>query len=74
MKACCRTGPSTSMPGFNRPGSILVSEAFLIEGGKIRRVEMIGPARGLPHELAVGRIERGLTFVTVRLKADTTHT
>lgn len=30
--------------GFNRPGSILVTEAFLIEGGKIRRVEMIGPA------------------------------
>jgi hypothetical protein len=31
-------------PGFNRPGSILVTEAFLIEDGKIRRVEMIGPA------------------------------
>src|SRR5215472_12191866 len=30
--------------GFNRPGSILVTEAFLIENGKIRRVEMIGPA------------------------------
>jgi hypothetical protein len=30
--------------GFNRPSSILVTEAFLIEGGKIRRVEMIGPA------------------------------
>lgn len=30
--------------GFNRPGSILVTEAFLIEDGKIRRVEMIGPA------------------------------
>jgi len=29
--------------GFNRPSSILVSEAFLIENGKIRRVEMIGP-------------------------------
>jgi hypothetical protein len=29
--------------GFNRPGSILVTEAFLIENGKIRRVEMIGP-------------------------------
>ena len=25
--------------GFNRPGSILVTEAFLIDGGKIRRVE-----------------------------------
>jgi hypothetical protein len=30
--------------GFNRPSSILVSEAFLIENGKIRRVEMIGPS------------------------------
>jgi hypothetical protein len=30
--------------GFNRPGSILVTEAFLIENGKIRRVEMIGPS------------------------------
>ena len=29
--------------GFNRPSSILVTEAFLIENGKIRRVEMIGP-------------------------------
>jgi hypothetical protein len=30
--------------GFNRPSSILVTEAFLIDNGKIRRVEMIGPA------------------------------
>jgi len=30
--------------GFNRPGSILLTEAFLIDGSKIRRVEMIGPA------------------------------
>jgi hypothetical protein len=30
--------------GFNRPSSILVTEAFLIEGDKIRRVEMIGPS------------------------------
>src|SRR5215468_7606096 len=30
--------------GFNRPGSILVTEAFLIENGKIRRVEMVGPS------------------------------
>ena len=37
-------GTKHSYPGFNRPGSILVSEAFLIENGKIRRVEMIGPA------------------------------
>jgi hypothetical protein len=29
---------------FNRPSSILVTEAFLIENGKIRRVEMIGPS------------------------------
>ena len=29
---------------FNRPSSILVNEAFLIENGKIRRVEMIGPS------------------------------
>jgi hypothetical protein len=37
-------GTKHSYPGFNRPSSILVTEAFLIEGGKIRRVEMIGPA------------------------------
>jgi hypothetical protein len=37
-------GTKHSYPGFNRPSSILVSEAFLIEGGKIRRVEMVGPA------------------------------
>jgi len=30
--------------GFSRPGSILVTEAFLIENGKIRRVEMVGPS------------------------------
>jgi hypothetical protein len=36
-------GTKHSYPGFNRPSSILVTEAFLIEGGKIRRVEMIGP-------------------------------
>lgn len=29
---------------FNRPSSILVTEAFLIDKGKIRRVEMIGPS------------------------------
>jgi hypothetical protein len=38
------TGEKYSYRGFNRPGSILVTEAFLIESGKIRRVEMIGPA------------------------------
>ena len=37
-------GRAYSYRGFNRPGSILVTEAFLIEGDKIRRVEMIGPA------------------------------
>jgi hypothetical protein len=36
-------GTKHSYPGFNRPASILVTEAFLIENGKIRRVEMIGP-------------------------------
>ena len=53
-------GTKHSYPGFNRPSSILVTEAFLIENGKIRRVEMIGPG-GLSHELAVGRVERRLT-------------
>lgn len=37
-------GTKHSYPGFNRPSSILVSEAFLIENAKIRRVEMIGPS------------------------------
>lgn len=37
-------GRPYSFRGFNRPSSILVSEAFLIENGKIRRVEMVGPA------------------------------
>jgi hypothetical protein len=36
-------GTKHSYNGFNRPTSILVTEAFLIEDGKIRRVEMIGP-------------------------------
>jgi len=35
-------GRPYSFRGFNRPSSILVTEAFLIENGKIRRVEMIG--------------------------------
>jgi hypothetical protein len=35
--------------GFNRPSSILVTEAFLIENGKIRRVEMVGP--GVPYHM-----------------------
>jgi hypothetical protein len=37
-------GTKHSYQGFNRPSSILVTEAFLIEDGKIRRVEMIGPS------------------------------
>ena len=37
-------GRKYSFKFFNRPSSILVTEAFLIENGKIRRVEMIGPA------------------------------
>jgi hypothetical protein len=37
-------GRPFAFKGFNRPSSILVTEAFLIENGKIRRVEMIGPA------------------------------
>ncbi len=37
-------GRKFSFKGFNRPSSILVTEAFLIENGKIRRVEMIGPS------------------------------
>ena len=37
-------GTKHSYQGFNRPSSILVTEAFLIENGKIRRVEMIGPS------------------------------
>jgi hypothetical protein len=37
-------GRKYTFRGFNRPGSILVTEAFLIENAKIRRVEMIGPA------------------------------
>lgn len=35
--------PFTFRNLFTRPSSILVTEAFLIENGKIRRVEMIGP-------------------------------
>jgi hypothetical protein len=35
-------GREHQFPGFNRPSSILVTEAFLIEDGKIRRVEMVG--------------------------------
>jgi hypothetical protein len=37
-------GRKYAFKGFNRPSSILVTEAFLIESAKIRRVEMIGPS------------------------------
>jgi hypothetical protein len=37
-------GTKHRYPRFNRPSSILVTEAFLIEDRKIRRVEMIGPS------------------------------
>lgn len=37
-------GRKYAFKGFNRPSSILVTEAFLIENGKIRRVEMVGPS------------------------------
>jgi hypothetical protein len=43
-KGILSDGSSFEFPGFNRPSSILVTEAFLIEDGKIRRVEMIGPS------------------------------
>ena len=42
-KGTLSDGRPHEYPGFNRPSSILVSEAFLIEDGKIRRVEMVGP-------------------------------
>jgi hypothetical protein len=43
-KGILSDGRPYSFPGFNRPSSILVTEAFLIENGKIRRVEMVGPS------------------------------
>ena len=42
-------GRKYTFKAFNRPSSILVTEAFLIENGKIRRVEMIGPS--VPYHL-----------------------
>jgi len=41
-KGVLSDGRSYEFKGFNRPSSILVTEAFLIENGKIRRVEMVG--------------------------------
>ena len=43
-KGVLSDGREYTFKGFNRPSSILVTEAFLIEKGKIRRVEMIGPS------------------------------
>jgi len=43
-KGVLSDGRPYAFKGFNRPSSILVNEAFLIESGKIRRVEMIGPS------------------------------
>jgi hypothetical protein len=43
-KGVLSTGQEWTFRGFNRPSSILVTEAFLIENGKIRRVEMVGPS------------------------------
>ncbi len=43
-------GRKYAFKGFNRPSSLLVTEAFLIEDGKIRRVEMIGPS--VPYHMA----------------------
>jgi hypothetical protein len=43
-KGILSDGRPHEYPFFNRPSSILVSEAFLIENGKIRRVEMVGPS------------------------------
>lgn len=43
-KGVLSDGRPYEFKGFNRPSSILVIEAFLIEEGKIRRVEMVGPS------------------------------
>jgi hypothetical protein len=43
-KGILSDGRPHEFPMFNRPSSILVIEAFLIENGKIRRVEMVGPS------------------------------
>jgi hypothetical protein len=43
-KGVLSDGRPYEFPMFNRPSSILVTEAFLIENGKIRRVEMVGPS------------------------------
>jgi hypothetical protein len=43
-KGTLADGRPYSYPGFNRPSSILVTEVFLIENGKIRRVEAVAPS------------------------------
>jgi hypothetical protein len=43
-KGVLSDGRPFEFKGFNRPSSILVTEVFLIENGKIRRVEMVGPS------------------------------
>lgn len=43
-KGVLSNGRAFTFNGFNRPSSILFTEAFLIEQGKIRRVEMVGPS------------------------------
>ena len=42
-------GQDVSMKNFNRPSSLEVTEAFRIEDGKIRRIEMVGS--GLQYHL-----------------------
>ncbi|HEY3826709.1 MAG TPA: hypothetical protein VGL82_19250 [Bryobacteraceae bacterium] len=54
-KGVLSDGRPYQFKGFNRPSSILVSEAFLIENGKIRRVEMIGPSSTYHLNSAWGR-------------------
>jgi len=43
-KGILSDGRPYEFPGFNRPSSILVTEVFLIENGKIRRVEAVAPS------------------------------
>ena len=63
-------GTKHSYQGFNRPSSILVTEAFLIEDGKIRRVEMIGPSAtyhlqpAWPGRVLSGELSRNVTART----------
>ena len=43
-KGTLSDGRPYEFPGFNRPSSILVTEVFLIENGKIRRVLAVAPS------------------------------